>query len=189
MSAPLQSMLNSIGVILLGAVLSFLAAAYWFRRQATVRRRRETEAALQRQEARLVELESKLALVTQSIVPINLAFQAILVNQLTHYHTPEMDALLKKIGPPNALTETEAARLADLLVQRTQDMAAEISESERDAALILPAVMRRARQESETLKVAEQLKMGLVSVATVIGIPVVLHERPMPITGEGAQEP
>ena len=105
-------------------------------------------------------------------IPISTAFQTVLVKQMTHYHTPEMDGLMKKIGPPNTLTEAEEHRLTILLKERTQDMGSEITPSERDAAAILPMVMKRARIEADTLAGAEALKLRLVTVAAVVGLPI-----------------
>src|SRR4029077_854944 len=95
----------------------------------------------------VAELKEKLSLVTAQVVPFSTAFQQILVAQLTHAHTPELDALMAKIGPPITLTEVEEARMYRLLTERQADMEAEISQEEREAALILPYVMRRARAE------------------------------------------
>src|SRR5678815_4707353 len=95
-------------------------------------------------------------------MPISTAFQAILIKELTHFHTPVMDALMSKIGPPFTLTAAEETELIAALEQRTQDMAAEISDSERDAAKILPLVMKRAKLEALALQ-PEDTRLKLVT--------------------------
>jgi hypothetical protein len=115
---------------------------------------------------RVAAAESKLALVGAAVLPLFTAAQAELVKQLTHFHTPEMDALLVKLGPPYMLTPQEDDRLAVLLKEREQDMGDQISEDERDAARMLPMVMRRAKRESEL--VAAELVLKVVSVGFVL---------------------
>jgi hypothetical protein len=113
--------------------------------------------------ARITELERRLSLIGDAI-PLATAFQASLIKELTHYHTPRMDELMTKIGPPSTLTGVEEAELWVLLAQRTHDMGQEISDSERDAAVILPFVMRRAKLELETIATLP-VRFKLVSVS------------------------
>ena len=151
-------------LIVLSAACGFLAKFYFSTRVET---RNKAAAILQGNDAmkaRLADLEGKLALVNAAVIPISTAFQAILIKELTHFHTPEMDALLVKVGPPNTLTGDEETRLAVLLAERTKDMGPKISDSERDAASILPAVMRRARKEQEMLQTGAK-----AHVVTIVG--------------------
>lgn len=97
---------------------------------------------------RLSIAETELAVLRQQVVPISAAFQAVLVQNLTHYHTPELDALMVKLAP-YTLTKEEFNRLITLLDERTRDMGPEISEEEREAAIILPYVIRRVRADQE----------------------------------------
>jgi hypothetical protein len=94
---------------------------------------------------RISDLERRAALMDIQAVPISAAFQALLVQELTHFHEPEMDALMAKLGPPFSLNEEEAGRLDDLLVKREQELLPipEVSQRERDAALMLRLLMRR----------------------------------------------
>lgn len=138
---PSQATINTVLITLFGSILTWLCTAYWHRRTAV-----EQEAA--RLRARVEDLELQLALVKQSVLPISTAFQTLLIKELTHYHTEEMDALLVKIGPPNILTPEEIVRLHVMLIERTQDMHELISDSERDAAAIFPIVMKRAKAEA-----------------------------------------
>ena len=118
--------------------------------------------------SRVARVEAKMASIGDTILPISMAFQAILIKELTHFHTPEMDALLVKIGPPFALTIGEEARLATLLTQRAEDMGDKITQSEREAATILPAIMRRARVEAEKLDLPRDFKMQIVAAPIII---------------------
>jgi hypothetical protein len=153
-----RSLLNSIVIVLFGAMLSFIAARYWFQRNQAVadakRLADEVAAAKKvadedrrRTDARVAELELQLSAVKQTVLPISAAFQAILIKELTHYHTPRMDELMKKLGPPVTLNEAEQAELAALLHARTVDMDGRISDSERDAATMLPLVVKRVVAE------------------------------------------
>src|SRR5678815_1345175 len=168
-SETFYSSLNAFLLALFGAGLTFLGTWFWFRKEAAEKKSAAIADDHQKLIGRVIELESKLALVNQSIIPFNTVFQSILVKELTHYHTPEMDALMVKIGPPYALTDDEAARLSVLLDERTRDMGELITERERGAALILPEIIKRARDETALLNSAEAMKMTLVSVAAVVG--------------------
>jgi hypothetical protein len=168
----MESWLNSIGLVVVGAVLSLAVAVYMFRRTAALEDAKDIAAEHKALIARVAELEAKLTLVNQTVVPINMAMQALLIKELTHYHTPEMDRLMEKLGPPATLTESDELRLALLLEERTRDMGPLITPGERDAAAILPIIVKRARAEAETLTGAEQLRLKLVTVAAVVGLPI-----------------
>lgn len=149
--------MNSVLLTVLAAVLGILTTAFWNRRS-----RRTLEGAIRREaedavKARLTELESKLQVLNQAVVPISAAFQAILIKELTHFHTPEMDALMEKIGPPSRLTLQEEQRLFRLLNNRATELNGEIPVLERDAATMLPMVMRRAKAEQDSLVVDVQV--------------------------------
>lgn len=147
MSVPITSVVAQFMLTIFTAILSFVAALYWANRNAkkeSVARVAAAESALK---LRVLALETQLAVVNQSIQPISVAFQAILIKQLTHYHTPKLDALLKKLGPPLCLTADEEVEIGRLLHERTRDMHDEIDQSERDAATMLPFVMARVRHE------------------------------------------
>lgn len=131
------------------ALLSFAAAAYWFHRLARKEAAGKLAAATALQNDRIVELERQLAVMRAEAQPISAAFQAMLIKKLTHLHTPVLDALLVKLGPPLTLTTDEELRLTEALKQRVVDLDAEIDELERDAATMLPLVMKRVRAEQE----------------------------------------
>jgi hypothetical protein len=146
-----QPLINSVGLLILGAVLSFLAARYWHQKS-------QAEALL----VRVTELERDRDAIKATVDPITTAFQSLLIRQLTHFHTPEMDALMVKIGPPNTLTSDEASRLAVLLEERAKNMAGSIPDSERRAAHILPDVMILAKLEQDA--VAQDSVLQVVAV-------------------------
>lgn len=147
-----QTLLNSVGLLVLGAGLSFAAARYWFQRNQAVAAAAKIQAEHDKLMNRVMELERDTALVKASVVPITTAFQALLIKELTHFHTPVMDALMVKVGPPNTLTDEEETQLATLLAERAVSLNGRISASEKDAADILPAVMRRARIEQKLIE-------------------------------------
>jgi hypothetical protein len=117
------------------------------------RKARKDKDALKESEVteRIRTLEQQVALVNQSIQPISIAFQSLLVKQLTHYHTPDIDELLQKLGPPSTLTDVESIKLAEALEARTRDVDSQIDQSERVAAALLPFVMERVKIENEQI--------------------------------------
>lgn len=160
-----QALINSIAIVVLGAVLAFISALFWFVKNNAMRkaerlvndaRDKADQLAKEKNELedRVRDLELKFTAVNERVIPISAAFQAMLIKELTHFHTPEMDALMVKIGPPNVLTAEERDRLTVLLLERAKDMNGRISELERDAAVMLPMVMKRALAEAAALEVA-----------------------------------
>jgi hypothetical protein len=161
---PVPPILINVALLALSACLGFLAQRYFAGRKET---REDTQKVAEEHKttvARIAELETKLALVNAAVVPISTAFQAILIKELTHFHTPEMDALMVRVGPPTTLTPEEEARLAVMLKERMDDMGPDISDSERGAAMILPEVMKRARAEQQVLSTVEAPQVKLVAV-------------------------
>ncbi len=170
--------LNSVVLVIIAAALSGIVTWIFALRSSAkeeaklARERREKTAVLiEEKHLRLVadvaEVKEKLLLLTAQVVPFNTAFQQILISQLTHSHTPELDALMTKIGPPITLTEEEEARMYRLLNERQADMGEEISQEEREAALILPYVMHRARAEQLRLANTLQDRLAMVSMMDV----------------------
>lgn len=169
-----RALLNSAGLVLMSTMLTAIAAWFWFTKNAGVKKVEQEKQAVVDEARRLAsehqvlmnrvrDLETQLVSVTQTVLPLSTAFQAILVKELTHYHTPVMDKLMEKIGPPNTLTVEEQQHLITLLEERTRDLNGRISESERDAAVMLPLVMKRARAEQEALlKAPVELKVVAV---------------------------
>lgn len=177
---PNQALIN-LGI---AAILAFASAYFFYTRNTAIRKaerlvdqERAKAAAIHdeylRTKARIEELERQLGLFGQTILPISAAFQAILVKQLTHFHTPVLDGLLKKLGPPYELTDAEAAELARLLEEREVVVDDQIDESEREAARMLPLVMKRVKAEFELLQTAP-ISLQMVTVA-----PESLNEPPV----------
>jgi hypothetical protein len=130
----------------IGAFLAGLFMAHRRRMQAGMDKAVDADSERDKQ---IAELQRQLSLLTQSVTPISAAFQAILIKQLTHFHTPELDALLTKIGPPVTLTQQEEKQLAKELESRAADLDDSISEDERGAAVMLPFLIKRVRRETE----------------------------------------
>jgi hypothetical protein len=178
---PVPPWIINGAIIGLTAGLSFVSALYFALRKERINKAAHLAEANVAMVQRVSELEAKLALVNAAVIPISTAFQAILIRELTHLHTPEMDALLVKIGPPLTLTPAEEERLAVMLRERAKDKDKEIPNSERDAALILPAVMKRARAEQALLQTAQDLKLQVISVAGLMAVSGVQSDQPVAI--------
>jgi len=175
-------LVNSLTALLVGAALSFLAARYWWARAE--RRDRAAHLAIEhaRLLARVAELENKVGLVSQAVLPISTAFQAILIKELTHFHTPVLDALLAKLGPPFLLTPEEERALLHELRQRERDMGPMITEPEREAAQILPIVMKRAKAEAEM----SLIRPAIAVEFKLISVPQATEDAPPTVTpGQG----
>lgn len=162
---------NSILLSIVSLALSFATAWFWFARNTAVEKARAIAIDHEAVKARLATAEAQLARIDQVVVPINTMMQAMLVRELTHPHTPEMDELMRKLGPPNTLTEQENERLLVLLDERSKDMGPRISASERGAAAIMPVIMERAKAEQDLIAGVDGVKVRAVSVLTV-GVPV-----------------
>jgi len=170
MGSTSTNVLATLGTILFGAFLSFLVGLFWYRLNSarTAREKLQTEyVALM---LRVDTLDKQLALVGHDVVPLSAAMQALLIKELTHFHTPKMDSLMAKLGPPSTLTDAEETELLLLLKEREIDMGDLISDSERDAAHILPAVIRRAKAEAIALA-ATQPTLQTVSIVSPVPPP------------------
>jgi hypothetical protein len=158
------SALTTIGLFLGLTLLVIALAVYAY--QAS-KRQRQDMTALQAQHTTLRQaltlLEAQLAHWGEA-VPINVALQTILVKELTHYHTPEVDALLAKLGPPFRLTTEEETQLLEAMEARERDMGDEISDGEREAARMLPLVIKRVKRDAETQTPSSDLVLKVVSI-------------------------
>jgi hypothetical protein len=148
----LDPTIQSIIMMFVGGGISFLFAWYWYEKRLSTDRKKIIADQHDALVARVELLDKSLALLTQSVQPISIAFQDILVKELTHFHTPDMDKLLTKLGPPYLLTRDEELILTSMLANRTRDMSAVITESEREAAIMLPLVIKRVRVETQAMK-------------------------------------
>jgi hypothetical protein len=162
---PDLAFINSATLVLVGVVLSFLVTRYWNNRKLVETARQEVVTANSARDSRIVELEKQLAMVTAAVVPISTAFQAILIKELTHSDAPELDRLLEKLGPPIDLTAAEERRMHDLLKEREEEPG--IPDSERDAARMLPLVIKRVKQDMASPNPSEAVQLvGLPPDAT-----------------------
>lgn len=159
-----QSFLNSLGLVVIGAILTFIAARYWNQKGARSKEDDRLRAERDQYHERVIALEKSQAILGQAVTPMMAAVQAVLIQKLTHMHTPVMDELLTKLEPTNTLTPEEEIHLGVLLKERAKDLDGRISEDERDAALILPAVIKMVKTEAEAIK-AKTPDLKLVAIA------------------------
>jgi len=159
--------LTALIVPLLIFILGFIASWFWYNRSARAKLKDKKELKDKEVMGRIVELEKQLSTLKATVVPISSIYQAILVKELTHFHTPKMDDLLVKLGPPNILTDDEVDELAIALKERAEDMGSKISASERDAAIILPYVVKRANTEIAALAHGGNVNAAFVVVTMV----------------------
>lgn len=165
-----QSVINSIGIGLLGAAMTFATTWFWFARNAAVTKTAAIALEHATLLARVAELETQRRVDAQTMTPIVSAFQGLLIKQLTHADKPEMDDLMVKLGPPDILTDEEHDRLHVMLEARSHDMEPNITSSERDAATILPYVMKMAAEEQANMKNADAAQdLKLVTIVSVVG--------------------
>lgn len=153
----MNSIQQALFLLAAGALVSFMGAWFWFSRNAKMATGNIQREDTDKLKARIAELEKQQAVLNQTVIPIATAFQSILIKELTHLHTPELDGLMEKMGPPWTLTEEEEARMIALLERRTRDMSDVIPDSEREAAEILPLLMKRVHRESVAAHVEVQL--------------------------------
>jgi hypothetical protein len=144
----LDEIIVPIGLILVGALVTFLVTYYWRVKTAAEKALAEIISGRQALKDRVTDLEFQLRSLKEAVVPISTLMQAALVKELTHLSTPEMDALLVKIGPPYALTHDEEQRLVVLLEERAGLVGSMLTESERNAAKMLPWIIQRVKAEA-----------------------------------------
>ena len=146
-------------------VTAFLGGLFMAHRRREQVKVDKADDAMVARDAQIAELQRQLGLLTQSVVPISAAFQAILIKQLTHFHTPDIDELLGKIGPPVLLTADEEKKLTRALKLRAADLDDTITEDERGAAVMLPYIIQRVRREAA-------IPLDLANVdAVVVAVP------------------
>ncbi len=163
---------NTVALAFLTFALAFVSSLYFFNRNQVAGKAKLLAEEHDRLLARVAVLEGQLLLVNATVLPIATAFQQVLVRQLTHLHEPEADLLLAKI---DTLTYEEHQRLAVILQDRYEKPDPLISESEREAAKILPYVNKRAKEEARVLKEASDLNnyrlIAIAAVEPVVALP------------------
>lgn len=107
------------------------------------------------------QLQAKADAQAKAAIPIEAAMQAMLIAKLTNAHTPEGDALLKKVTD-DSLTPDDALKFAEAMTYRETDPDERIGEAQQLAAKILPDVIR-LRQLAEKVP-ASELKTVMVTV-------------------------
>lgn len=173
----MQNFIVSAGLLGIGAMLTLVVNSYLAGEERAQKVREAviaaeakvsqdaatSDAALK---ARIAKLESDLSLLHAAVEPISVVMQKLLIEKLTHYHTPIMDALMVKLGPPNMLTAAEEKELHVALEERTRDMGHLISEDERNAAGMLPYVIVMVKRQAK-LAASEQGDVRKIKVVTV----------------------
>lgn len=116
-------------------------------------------------ERSVAELELKITEQRKAAIPIEAAMQAMLIHKLTNEHTPDADALLKKLTD-KSLTVEDAANFAKAMEHRETDM--DVSESQRLAAKILPDMVRlRELAEKEVTGACKTVMVTVPETETV----------------------
>lgn len=156
-----ESAALAIGSVVVGAGLSYLVQRVAF--GVSTRQAAKTAAA-----AGIVEdiaalrraiavLETDNAILKKDVLPLSLAVQQWAVAKLTHNHTPEMDALLARIGE---LTDDEMARLDVLLQERVVEFDdPQIDAIERLAASMLLDIMSWVRETAKAEPTPQTMQM------------------------------
>ena len=179
------ALINSIALLILGSLMAAFWTWFWRGRERTIKRLEAEKTAMREEKAAVIAKADKLAeehraleekvnaltaqlgLVSQVVTPINQAMQALLIRELTHYHTPELDALMAKLPPDGTLTIKEEERIAVLLKERADELNGSIPEHERDAAHILPFIIKRVKAEAQSIaESTPQLKIVAVPPET-----------------------
>ena len=168
MSPATTTVLITLGTILFGAFVSFAFAIFWYRLKTAKTAREKLQAEYAALMLRVDMLDKQLALVGHDVVPLSAAMQALLIKELTHFHTPRMDLLMSKLGPPSTLSDAEETELLVLLKEREADMGDLISDSERDAAHILPVIIKRAKAEALALADTQPSLQTVAIISPVI---------------------
>lgn len=145
------------GVLLLtaGTALGLLVTWFWKR-----------NAAKDVDKSRITELEKQMAILTAEAKPINAYVQAMAIQKLTHFHTPQTDELLARVGANEKLSELDVEKLAAALREREVTVDSEVDEEERIWARIFPDIVRLKQIEAERLASTEETPrdIALVSV-------------------------
>ena len=167
-------------LLFIGSLFTFFTSWYWRRKNI---KDNAVEKARDKAERELIELkirsdaqDKQIALLSQSVLPLNAAYQAMLVKELTHLHTPVPDELLKKLGPPYAMSSDDERALILELETRANEEGSLITETERDAAKMLPMVIRRAKVENTMAVSNFRLNVVAIPVEGLNGISAQIAE-------------
>jgi hypothetical protein len=112
---------------------------------------------------RMRNVEAQLSALMTTATPLSKLMRDTIIKELTHSHAPELDDLLAKVKADELLPSDEQ-RLFALLKERAEARDDRINMDERDAAIMLPPVMRRIKQERENPPVEIELRVVSVPV-------------------------
>ena len=144
----------------LGASLLLLGAAYWKLQSKKELAKAALETTAISIQDQLNSLKGQMLILGQAVQPLTAAMAAVLVKSLTHFHHPEVDALLAKVGPPSTLTRAEETALAKAMEARMQD--GDITLLERNSARLILLFVERSRLEDNGS--IEGMDLALVGV-------------------------
>lgn len=114
----------------------------------------------------VAQLEERAASRDKAAIPIEAAMQAMLIHKLTNPHTPDADALLKKLTD-NELTVEDASEFAKAMEERETDM--DVSEAQRLSAKILPDMVRlRELAEKESIGEVKTVMVTVPKTETIL---------------------
>lgn len=131
--------------VVVATVSSFLVAMYWYGRKVRQSAAEKLAANAVLMGDRVRDLERELEGIKANVKPFSVALQDVLIRRLTNFHTPVLDALLEKVGIEMSVDDEE--RLREALSIRIDELNGHLDELERDAAIMLPMVMRWVRKE------------------------------------------
>ena len=112
--------------------------------------------------ARVLAVEAQLSALAAAASPLSEVVRDAIIKELTHLHTPELDALLEKVKS-DTLSPDDERSLLRLLKDRAEEPNHLVGAGERDAAIMLPPILRRIKQEKEAISPTET-ELRIVSV-------------------------
>jgi hypothetical protein len=148
-------------------LLTFLAGAVIMLFVARLLKGKDSRTAerleeIAKESQKVTELERQVAVLMSDAVPVKALVQALAIAKLTHIHTPEMDALLLKVGPPSTLTASEIDRMESLLRERAADP--NFDEEERIWARIFPDWLRLNKLDADKTARGEEPETTIIKV-------------------------
>lgn len=140
-----------------GASLTTGLIMFTVNRVASTRDRKRTadETKMAELEKTIADLKTRVALYDKVIEPLWTAAQRKLIEELTHFHTPELDELIAK-DVADALPDRDRPLMFKLMEERAATLDGSITPQEREAAAIYPIISNKAREERLAIKVATE---------------------------------
>lgn len=134
-----------IATVVVGSFLTLIVGLYFYYRRSRQDAAEKIADSTKELTEQVRDLERELEGIKANVKPFSVALQDVLTRRLTNFHTPILDALLQKVGPEMSVEDEELLREA--LLRRVDELNGHLEELERDAAIMLPMVMRWVRAE------------------------------------------